>query len=270
MHDPNTFSSEIGDVHERGSRRDSFSSEFLGASDSMIESDRRPPAIDSGPGIGRILVPIVLVAIVLGVGAGLVWHFSDEIGGWISSLGDEPADDTAGATETGDEPEPPVPDVAAEPDPAADKVFGIRGAPGEGGDEPSPSPTPEPAVDPTPTPTPTPAPTPTPPTGEASIAVKDTKVRGKVSAGRVESRLQRATTDLTKCWKDAVAKGTAKGPSELGVSFRIKWSGKRGGLTFTGGTPGLQTCVRDAIPVGGWPQPRDGGEASVSRTWTLN
>jgi len=267
VHDPNTFSSEIGDVHERRAKRDSFSNEFRGASDSLLEDTRPPRPLEVGRRGRRIMAAIILVALVVGAGGSLFWYYSEDIGLWIAGLsaGSEDGGETGAEAEDEAEAEPPE---ESEPD----KQFGIRGVPGEGeGEAGASTGEPAPAADTGADAEAKPPPEATPPAsgGEATVEIASTQVRGKVWSKAVERKLEDADAALASCWKAEVAKGKA-GPLELTVEFRIKWSGRRSGLQFTGGTPALDSCVSDAIGYGGWPEPRDGGEARVTRTWTLS
>ena len=79
---------------------------------------------------------------------------------------------------------------------------------------------------------------------------------------------QKLDDALPECWKQAIAAG-AKGPVELTLDFTIRWSGRTSGVSVSGGTSALQACVRKAVPGANWPQPRDGGDAKVTRRWTL-
>ena len=71
-------------MHER-KPDSSFSTEFRGASDSLIERDQRPDPIGGGGRGGRVLLVIVLLAGVLGGGGYALWYWSEPIGECIAS-----------------------------------------------------------------------------------------------------------------------------------------------------------------------------------------
>jgi hypothetical protein len=265
---PETFSSELGDAHEHGdAKRDSFSNEFRGASQSLIET-HRPPSINGRGRVGLVFA-IVLLFASLGGGAWALWYWSEPIGQWIAGLGrqTDPAD-----SEPASEAEQPVaaltPDLPVEP--AVEKVFGIRGVPDGSSNDPVPLPTPEPPLpsetqplQPDP-PTQPDAPVQPSPSG-GSIQIMSTDVRGKVAASAVNARLAKLDEALAGCW----TKAGATGPVELVLRFGIKWNGQAQAISLVGGSEALHGCVRAALPTSGWPQPRDGGEAKVTRTWKL-
>lgn len=262
--DPETFSSELGDAHEHGEpKRDSFSNEFRGASASLIERDR-PPSINGGRGRVALALAVVLLFALLGGSGWALWYWREPIGQWIAGLGQQ----TEPVAES--EPEAPALPAAAAPDlpaePAVEKTFGIRGAPN--GSEPLATPEPpQPATtpqDPTAQPAQPDPPVQPPPSG-GSIQIVSTNVRGKVAGATVNARLAKLDDALAGCW----TKAGGTGPIELVLSFGIKWNGRVQSISVRGGSEALHTCVRAALPTSGWPQPRDGGEATVTRTWKL-
>lgn len=258
---PETFSSEIGHVQrDAGS---SFANEFRGASDSLIERDRPPRPLEASRRARRIVLSIVLLAGVLGGGGYALWYWSEPIGEWIASWNRS---------------EKP----AAEPTPTdADE-------PAQAESEPVVEPEPEPVVEPEPptepaNPQPTIEAPPIPP-GEglpvepldvpaskpASVKAGATSVRGKVASSTVTAKLATVDAALEGCWASAAAKPETKRPANVRLRFSIKWNGRAFGVAVDGDAPKqLRECVREALPSSGWPQPRDGGEASVSRSWTL-
>jgi hypothetical protein len=260
---PETFSSELGDVHEHGKpKRDSFSDEFRGASASLIEKDR-PPAIDRS---GRVGIAVLLVLLIMAITfcGFMLWYFAEPIGHWFAGLGRQ----SEAVAEI--EPEAPEPAVAVTPDlpaePAVEKVFGIRGAPDGSGPLPTPEPSlPEPPLSEPPVQPPPPVPPVQPSPSGSNIQIMTTDVRGKVSSSAIETRLAKLDEALAGCW----AKAGGTGPVELVLSFGIKWNGSAQGISLRGGSEALHACVRAALPTSGWPQPRDGGEAKVTRTWKL-
>jgi hypothetical protein len=256
---PETFDSNIGDEHERERLPDrSFSNEFLGASDSLIERDRPARQVDVARRSRRGMYVLMLLAALLGGGGWAFWYWSQPIGEWIASWGAR---------------EQPKPAPVEEPEPAPA--------------QPEPAP-PEPAPpEPEPVPEPTAPETPPPridppvsgelpvepldiPTAAASVAIGATSVRGQVSSATVGSRLAAVDTALGECWTTEAAKPETKRPTTVTLRFGIKWNGKTFGVTVEGDVPkAISSCVRTALPTAGWPQPRDGGEATVSRSWTL-
>lgn len=259
---PRTFGSDIGHVQERGSDQ-SFSDEFRGASDSLIERDRPPRPLDIGRRGRRMMFWLIFAIVVVAGGGTALWYWSEPIGEWIASW--NAADEPQPATDT-QEPEPaPVQDPPTEPDPT--KVFGVKGVEGS---ETS-MPVVDPPVDPTggegvpvePLDT---EPLPKP----ASVSVASTTIRGKVSSASVGSRLAVVDKALEGCWTSAAARPETKRPATLTLSFGIKWNGRSLSSSIEGDAPAaVQACVREALPGSGWPQPRDGGDASVVRRWTL-
>lgn len=275
---PETFSSEIGHV-QPNSDRSSFNDEFRGASDSLIERDRPPHPIHVGRR-GRRLLFVIVVLAVLGSGGWAVWYWSEPIGEWIASWNRSEAPVSASDPVEPEEPAQPEP-VPSEPEP--EPVFGVKGAPE--GSEPAPPIEPpidnptidNPAIDP-----PQPIepgeglpvePLDTPPTSTskaASVAVAATNVRGKVASASVSSKLAVVDKALEGCWTSAAAKPETKRPASVKLRFGIKWNGRAFGIAVEGDAPeAVRKCVREAVPSSGWPQPRDGGEAQVSRDWSL-
>lgn len=269
---PETFSSEIGDVHARRGDQPSFTNEFRGASESLIERERPPGLIDVGRRGRRVALVLVLLVLVLGGGGWALWYWSEPIGEWILSWGaDEPAEPAVAV-----EPEPA--DVAPDEGAASDqpeRVFGVQGA-GDGGPAAPPSDAPpsdaapsDAAVEPPP-PEPAPVVPPAPAVTPATIEITATTVQGRVASSTVSARLAPVETALEGCWEQAAAKPGAKRPVDLRLRFSIKWNGRAFGIAVTGGAPeAVRTCVRRAVPTSGWPHPSDGGDAVVTRTWTL-
>lgn len=259
---PETFSSEIGEPHGLDPReRDSFNTEFRGASDSLIRNDRPKPIGGRGR-TGIFLIVLVFAAPLLGFAAFALWYWSEPIGSWIAGLGSpgEPAVET----ESEGEPEEVAAKLDLPAEPPVEKVFGIKGAPD--GSEPAPEPQqPDPPQQPDQQPQPPPDPPPQPDSPGAKIETISTNVRGKVSSSSIHSRLSKVDEALAKCWAGA----GAAGPVELVLSFGIKWNGKLQGISLRGGSETLHGCVRQALPTSGWQQPSDGGDASVTRTWKL-
>jgi hypothetical protein len=214
------------------------------------------------------MLGILLVSAALIGGGWSLWYWSAPIGAWIAGLGRE--------TETEAELEPaPIevaPEVEPPPTPPAEleKVFGIRGAPDDAGPElPTEPELPvEPQTPPTEPELPVEPQTPAAPRVSTTIQSTATKVRGKVSGAAVASRLALVDAALPSCWADAIEAG-ATGPVELELSLGIRWSGHANGIGVSGGSDALDKCVRAAVPGAGWPKPRDGGDASVTRRWTL-
>lgn len=250
---PETFDSEIGDAHERKKPDSSFSTEFRGASDSLIERERPSPALDVGRGSGWI-VWLILALALLGGGGYALWYWSEPIGAWIAGW-------------KRDEAAPPAPEQPAEvvPEPA------------------KPEPTePEPVfeIDDSPTKPPTPV-----VVGGDELPVeqlddpnKPAKIRsgataargGKVSLPDVNAKLSAVDTALEGCWESAIADPATKRPVSLTLRFTIKASGGASAIEVDGGAPeSVQSCVRSALPSDGWPKPSDGVEANISRTWSL-
>jgi hypothetical protein len=252
---PETFSSEIADVDERRGEP-SFTSEFRGASDSLIERDRPPRALDIGRRGRRMMLVLILSVAALGGGGWALWYWSEPIGEWIASFGSDAEQQPAAA----DEPPPAEPAVVEPPPAEPEKVFGVKGAP-EGSERPSTQP---PAV------TAPPGELPSEPSKPASVTVASTSIRGKVSSASVGSRLAGVETALQGCWTSAAAKPETKRPATLTVRLGIKWNGRLLSTTIEGDAPdSVEGCVREALPGSGWPQPRDGGDATVERSWTL-
>lgn len=196
------------------------------------------------------MAAIVLLTGLLGGGGYALWYWSEPIGEWIASwtadwaAEDEPADEPAVV-----EPEPETPTEPA-------REFGVQGVQD---DSETPS-TKTPPVQPEPAPVPT----------IASIETASTAVSGKVSSSTVKARLAPVDAALKGCWQTAASKPETKRSVELRLRFSIKWNGRSFGVSVTGEAPeSVRTCVRDALPRTGWPQPRDGGDANVTRVWTL-
>jgi hypothetical protein len=250
---PETFSSELRDVHERrGVDRDSFNDEFRGASDSLIAKER-PPLV-GGRGRGAVVALVVTLMLPLLLGGGIaLWVWKVEIGNWLAGNGPqvepavapEPSPEANEQAVTTPTPDPP-------PEPAVERVFGIRGAP----DPSEPDPTPEPAQ-------PDPPAQPTPSSNE--VEAVSTTVRGNVASTAVNANLDKVDAALVDCW----AKAGVSGPVELELSFGITHDGDLQAVSLRGGSEALQACVRLALPTSSWPQPRNAGETSVTRTWKL-
>ncbi len=263
---PETFSSEIGDLHERRGDRPSFTNEFEGASDSLIERERPPRPIDVGRRGRRLMFWLIFSLALVGGGGWALWYWSESIGEWIASwnASDEPEPTVQPQTEP-----TPVEQPPAEPKPT--KVFGVKGAPEDS----------EPTTPVTPPTIPTDGeslpvvPLDSPPANQptvkpASVVTASTSVRGKVSSAKIGSKLAVVDTALKGCWTTAAAKPETKRPASLSSSFSIKWNGRLLSSSVTGDAPeSVKACVREALPSSGWPQPRDGGEGQVTRTWTL-
>ncbi|WP_106389660.1 hypothetical protein [Enhygromyxa salina] len=262
---PETFNSEIGDVHERRGDRPSFTNEFVGASDSLIERERPPRPLEVGRGGRRFVAIMIVLAALLGGGGWALWYWSEPISEWFAGIRSEAEDEAVEDEPEVEEPEPAAPEVEpAAPEP--EKVFGIAGTP-EGTPSADPASTPNPDSTP-PSDQPPVEPTPTPSSTSTKVEATATQVSGKVSSSAVSSRLAAVDEALTVCWAEAAKAGT-KGPVALQLSLNIKWNGRTNGISVTGGSDALQTCVRKAVPTGGWPQPSDGGDAKVTRKWTL-
>jgi hypothetical protein len=272
---PETFSSELAGLQERGNRPPSFNQEFRGLSDSQIVITERPPRERGklGPlGMG--------VAVVLGVALGVAMVAAGAYFGldYLEHRGEAEADEAVPEIEA----EVPVPKVEPEPpvDPWAEtpplKYDGEAlpwPPPNWDGQTPPPAdPTPTPTPDITPTPTPTPAPTPTPsPTpsaGKPSAVLIDGSIRGKISS--LSARLGAIDQAVATCWTTAVQQGD-RGEHTLALSFTIRWNRKATGVAASGDglSTTMRSCVEQAVPRSGWPEPRDLGEAKVSRRWTL-
>jgi hypothetical protein len=252
---PETFSSELGELAERARAHDSFNDEFQGASDSLIRNDR--PELVGGRGrTGILLVVLVFLVPILGFAGFALWYWSEPIGSWIAGIGRRADTQVEAPEEVVEEDE-----VAVVPDlpPASDRVFGIKGSP----DGSEPVPETQPAQPDTPA-QPDPQPQPNPP--PKAIETVSTDVRGKVGRTSIESRLAKVDAALPACW----ASESAAGPVELVLTFTIRWNGRVQASTLKGGSENLRTCVRKALPTSGWPQPSDGGEATVTRTWNIN
>jgi hypothetical protein len=250
---PETFSSELHDVHERRpGDRDSFNDEFRGASDSLIASDR--PELVGGRGRGAVIAMAVTLMLPVLIGGGLaLWYWSVPIGHWLA--GTEPQDESTAEPEPeAAEPVAVTPTPDAPPQPAVEKVFGIRGTPD--GSEPSPTTAPVQADPPL-----------QPDASAGTIAAVSTTVRGNVGSTAVNAELDELDAALLACH----AKAGASGSVELVLSFGITRDGNLQAISLGGGSEALHACVREALPTSGWPQPLDGGdgEASVSRTWKL-
>ena len=269
---PETFSSEIGHV-QREDEGSSFTNEFRGASDSLIERDRPPRPLDVGRRTRRVLWTVVLLAGVLGGGGWALWYWSEPIGEWIASWnpGEEPASTTAPVEAV--EPAQPEPEQPSEPEPPP--VFGIKGAP-EGSSSEPPNPPPIDTTQPQPQPSepgeglPVESLDGPPPSKAASVSIGATSVRGKVASATVSSRLAPVDAALEACWTSAAAKPETKRPASVNLRFGIKWNGRTFAIAVDGDAlESVRECVRKALPSSGWPQPRDGGEASVTRSWSL-
>lgn len=271
---PETFSSEIGHV-QREDDRASFTNEFRGASDSLIERDRPPRPLDVSRRPRRVLLATVLLAGLLGGGGWALWYWSEPIGEWIASWNPSQAPASTPEPVEPVESAQPEPEQPSEPEPP--REFGVKGAP-EGSSSEAPS---------TPSPIDTPQPQPSEPGSEpgeglpvepldtspskaASVAIGATSVRGKVASSTVSSRLAPVDAALETCWASAAAKPETKRPASLNLRFGIKWNGRAFGIAVDGDAPeSVRECVREALPSSGWPQPRDGGEATVTRSWSL-
>jgi hypothetical protein len=251
-----TFSSELGDVHERRRNdRDSFNDEFRGASESLIAKDR-PPLV-GGRGRGAVIALAIALMLPLLIGGPIaIWYWAVPIGHWLA--GTEPVAEPKPEPEV-TEPVAPTPTPEPPPQPTVDKVFGIRGAP-EGG---QPEPTPEPVQPDLPA---QPEPTPEQPDVPAGkLEAVSTSVRGSVDSTAVNANLDNLDTALLACW----AKAGSNASVDLELSFGIAANGTLQAVAVKGGSEALQACVRDMVPARGWPQPRNGGEASVTRAWKL-
>lgn len=196
-----------------------------------------------------------------------MWYWSAPLGAWIGGIGRDT--DDAATTEDAEPVEvAPTPEVEPLPTPdQPEKVFGIRGGPDDHVPTPElpaelpPELPPELPVEPQ-------TPDAPPPATSTKIQTTATQVRGKVSSGAVASRLAVVDAALPSCWADAVKAG-ATGPVVLELSLTIKWSGSANSIGVTGGSDPLNKCVRAAVKGSGWPKPSDGGDASVTRSWTL-
>ena len=73
---------------------------------------------------------------------------------------------------------------------------------------------------------------------------------------------------LKGCFAATLAKDP-KASAAVGLSFLIRWNRKIRDVSLSGGDAALQTCVREALPLTGWPEPGDFGDAKVVRTWSL-
>lgn len=235
-------------MHERrAGDRDSFNDEFHGASDSLIAKDR--PELVGGRGRGAVFAMVATLMLPVVIGGGLaIWYWSVPIGNWLA--GTEPQTQPAAEGEAEPELVEPAPSTTPEvpPEPAVEKVFGIRGVPdgSEPGLEPAPDQPDQPASD---------------------IEAISTTVRGNVGSTAVSAELDKLDAALMAC----KAKAGGSEPVELELSFGITRDGHLQAIAFNGGSEALRACVREAMPTSGWPQPLDGGggEATVSRTWKL-
>ncbi|MFO7566076.1 MAG: hypothetical protein R6X02_25755 [Enhygromyxa sp.] len=254
---PETFSSEIGDVHERPQAATSFSTEFRGASDSLIDRERQPRLIGRSRG-AKVLVIMVLVAGLLGGGGFALWYWAEPVGEWLASL--NPSDAPAPA------PEPAPTQPAAAPEPAPKEP------------EPTPPLDDPPAGDgasvaPTPMPTPIGGELPVEeldnPIKPAKVKSGATSARGRVSIPSVNAKLTAVDTAIEGCWEGAIADPQTKRPATLTLRFTIGQDGGASGISVTGSAPSsLTSCVRGALPGSGWPKPSD-AEATITRSWTL-
>jgi hypothetical protein len=268
-----SFSSEIGDPP--GSRGDSFSNEFRGASASLIERDRPPRNLDIGRRARRTIFWLLVVVGVLGGGGWALWYWSEEVGAWIASWNaDDVADDGPEAeAEAEAEGQADVVDPAAEPTSETPATSG----PAAPGPAPLPGPIPgelpvEP-LDTLDTPGSLAGGLPVEPLDTSSsggrVSVVATTVRGRVTQSRVSARLTAVDEALAGCWTTTVAAAHGR-PASLTLRFAIKWNGRLVSVRLTGDAPdAVQRCVREALPSGGWPQPTDGGDAQVTREWRL-
>jgi hypothetical protein len=109
-----SFSSEIGDVHERRGDRPSFTNEFLGASESLIEEHRPPRILDAGRRGRRLMLGIILGCAALTGGGWALWYWSAPIGEWIAGLGRQGDDASAEAPAEAEAP-PEAPTPAPQP-----------------------------------------------------------------------------------------------------------------------------------------------------------
>lgn len=190
----------------------------------------------------------LMLPVVIGGGLAL-WYWSVPIGHWLA--GTDPQAQPTAESEAEPELVEPAPSTtpAVAPEPAVEKVFGIRGAPDgsePGGLEPAPVQPDQPG---------------------SSIEAVSTTVRGNVGSTAVNAELDKLDAALLAC----KAKAGGSEPVELALSFGITRDGHLQAITLGGGSEALHACVREAMPTSGWPQPLDGGggEATVSRTWKL-
>jgi hypothetical protein len=254
---PETFSDEIGDVHEqRGGPRHTFSNEFRGASDSLIERERPLRPLEASRRGRRLVRWVIVIAAALGGAGWALWSWSEPLGEWLLSWG---AEDEV-ATASTPEPEPASPPQPA-PQPEPQQPAALDETPSETTGEPTDEPgSPEPEPEPAPTPTP----------AKTTVTVRSTRVRGAVSSSRVSTRLAAVDRALQGCWTSAVAKPETKRPAEVTLNFSIRWNGRAQGISVSGDAPeDLRRCARDALPITGWPMSSDGGNVTVNRTWTL-
>lgn len=263
-----TFSSEIGAMHEgpgpgpgsgggrgRGPAFRTFDDVFEGAPPSRLGDDDQPSMIMSRSE-GRfwrwVGIPLIVGAL---VGAGVaMWQFR----GFLFGI------DTGEA------------EVVAEAETEAEAGAAQEGEAQEGeAPEPEPEPTPEPEPKPEPTPT-TAGESPIPAEPEptmaftAKVETLSTAVRGKVSSGTIEAKLRPVDQALETCWADAVAKGQRE-TVELELRFTIKWNRRAQGIAVSGegASKAVRDCAKGAVPRAGWPEPKDLGNAAVTRRWQL-
>lgn len=262
---PETFSDEIHGVHERNGPESSFTNEFRGASDSLIERDRPPRALDIGRRARRVFATVVLLGAVLGGGGWALWYWSEPIGEWIASWNRSEAPASTPEQIEQVEPAPPEP-APSEPPP----VFGVKGAPEGTIDTPPPIDTPDTSGTTEPGEGLPVEPLDAPGSKAASVTIGASSVRGKVASTSVNSRLATVDAALEGCWASAAAKPETKRPATVNLRFGIKWNGRTFAIAIDGDAPkSVVDCIRKALPSSGWPQPRDGGEATVSRSWSL-
>ncbi|NVB41087.1 hypothetical protein G6O69_24825 [Pseudenhygromyxa sp. WMMC2535] len=278
-----TFDSEIGDVHEGGRRLRTFDDEFEGLPGSQLRDDRPSTMIDRGRRL-RAVLSITLILGLTALVAWVVWLWWEPISAWAGLASDQEQDQVADAQAgAGSEDGLEVEGADEGVDGDAGEVSALEGEAGEASAtaaEPEDAPAsasgsadagevtdagsqPEAGADSQPASTPTPA--------AAKVEVASTSVRGRVSQASVESKLKSVDEALAGCWTTAVA-GGASGPISLELRFTIKWNRRLKSTSVSGeGAPAAVTdCVRQALPGAGWPEPRDLGDATVTRTWTLS
>ncbi len=248
-----TFSAEIGDVHERGGARPpSFNDEFRGLSDTEIERLGANRGHRAGSGIGKTIAAVVVgMLVIAGTAVGGYFAFS-ELGPRMfgADVGDETNELPAAQEE-------PIAEPAQTP--------ASGGAPSEAPPlaDPSEPPTEAPPVVKPSEPPPAVVPA-------ASVVADSTQVRGRVSTAAVDAHLKAVDQALDECWARAVEKG-ARGPAKVSLRFTIRWNRKATHVDASGDSlpAGIESCIEDALPRSGWPEPRDYGDASVTRSWSL-